>query len=134
MHRIRAAFTCLALLVSAPVGVAAELVMFEKQGCPWCAAFNREIGPIYSRTKEGRRAPLRRVDIGDPLPSDLRFIKMERFTPVFVLIDQGQEIGRIRGYPGDNHFWGLLSGLMMKVPDGTPTSETKPSVPATAVR
>ena len=44
-------------------------------------------------------------------------MKPERFTPVFVLIDNGREIGRIRGYPGEDHFWGLLGTLLAKLPE-----------------
>lgn len=94
---------------------AAELVMFEDAGCMWCARFNAEIGPTYAKTDEGRRAPLRRVDTGKALPAELGFIETERYTPVFVLVDGGREIGRIRGYPGEDHFWGLLGMLLKKL-------------------
>ena len=94
---------------------AAELVMFEQAGCAWCEAFDREIAPIYGKTEEGLRAPLRRVDIDRPTPPDLAFIEVERLTPLFILIDRGREIGRIRGYPGEDHFWGLLGVLMKKL-------------------
>ena len=94
---------------------AAELVMFEQAGCPWCAAFDREIAPIYPKTDEGRRAPLRRVDMLRPLPHDLAFVKPERLTPLFVLVDNGHEFGRIRGYPGEDHFWGLLGVLIERL-------------------
>jgi len=86
--------------------------MFEQAGCEWCAAFDREIAPIYPKTDEGRRAPLRRLDIAQPLPQDLAFIAVERLTPLFVLVDNGREIGRIRGYPGEDNFWGLLDAMM----------------------
>jgi thioredoxin-related protein len=94
---------------------AAELVMFEQTGCVWCDAFNREIAPVYGKTEEGQRAPLRRVDIAAPVPQDLAFIDVERLTPLFVLVDQGREIGRIRGYPGEDNFWGLLGALIKKL-------------------
>jgi alkylhydroperoxidase family enzyme len=94
---------------------AAELVMVEQAGCAWCEAFDREIAPIYPKTEEGLRAPLRRVDTGQRLPPDLAFIETERLTPLFVLVDRGHEIGRIRGYPGEDHFWGLLGVLMKKL-------------------
>jgi len=94
---------------------AAELVMFERAGCEWCAVFNREIAPIYGKTEEGLRAPLRRVDTAQPLPADLAFIEPERLTPLFVLVDRGREIGRIRGYPGEDFFWGLLDALLKKL-------------------
>ena len=97
---------------------AAELVMFEQKGCVWCQKFDREIAPAYDKTSEGRRAPLRRLDIAQPVPPELIFIKRERFTPVFVLVDGGREIGRIRGYPGDTFFWGLLAGMIEKLDRG----------------
>lgn len=94
--------------------------MFEQPGCVWCETFNREISPIYPKTAEGQRAPLRRVNIDYPLPQDLRFLEVERLAPLFVLIDHGREVGRIRGYPGEDHFWGLLGILIRKLDaDGT---------------
>src|SRR5450755_3740342 len=66
---------------------AAELVMFEQAGCAWCEAFDREIAPIYGKTEEGQRAPLRRVDITQNLPPDLAFLEVERLSPLFVLVD-----------------------------------------------
>lgn len=94
---------------------AAELIMFEQPGCTWCESFDREIAPIYPKTTEGQRAPLRRINIDQPMPEDLAFINVERLTPLFVLVDNGREIGRIRGYPGEDHFWGLLGVLMNKL-------------------
>ena len=101
-------------LASAPTR-AAELVMFEQAACPWCQVFNREIAPSYKKTDEGLRAPLRRIDIDKPLPPDLAFIQVERLTPLFVLVDKGREIGRIRGYPGEESFWMQLSVLFQKL-------------------
>jgi hypothetical protein len=109
------AHAMLLLAVTAPSATAAELVMFERDGCPWCAKFDREIGPIYPKTTEGARAPLRRVNIYRPLPKDLAAIKVERLTPVFVLVEDGREIGRIRGYPGDDLFWTQMAGLMQRL-------------------
>src|SRR5436190_9350893 len=105
------------ILLLAPAH-AAELVMFEQKGCVWCQKFDREIAPAYDKTSEGKRAPLRRLDIAQPTPSDLAFIKRERFTPVFVLVEDGREIGRIRGYPGDVFFWGLLANLIERLDRG----------------
>ena len=105
---------------------AAELIIFEQEGCAWCETFDREIAPIYPKTAEGQRAPLRRVSIDNPVPPDLAFVEVERLAPVFVLVHDGQEIGRIRGYPGEDHFWGLLGALMKKLDavgtDGEPVS------------
>src|ERR1035437_9590844 len=55
---------------------------------------------------------------------DLAFIETERLTPLFVLVDRGREIGRIRGYPGEDHFWGQL-GVLMKKLDASATGEER---------
>ena len=95
---------------------AAELLMMEQPGCVWCARFNAEIAPAWPKTEEGRTAPLRRVDITGKWPDDLAHIAKERFTPTFVLIDDGKEIGRIRGYVGDEFFWYRIGELIALLP------------------
>ena len=102
------------LFLGAPA-FAAELVMVEEAGCPWCARWNAEIGPAYPNTEEGRRAPLRRVDL-HALPGDVAFATPPRFTPTFVLVEGGRELGRIEGYPGDEFFWVLLTRLLEALP------------------
>ncbi len=59
---------------------------------------------------------MHRINTDGPLPGDLAFILIERLTPLFVLVDNGRELGRIRGYPGEDHFWGLLGILVGKLP------------------
>jgi hypothetical protein len=102
---------------------AAELVMVERDGCPWCAAFDREIAPIYGKTPEGQRAPLRRIELNQAPPADLAFVEIERLTPLFVLVDRGREIGRIRGYPGPEGFWTQLAMLMDRLPQSGASQE-----------
>jgi hypothetical protein len=109
---------CLAGLFSVVVpqlGLAAELVMFETRACPWCAAWHRDVGGIYHKTTESRAAPLRRVDMDGPRPDDLAAVRPVVYSPTFVLLDEGREIGRIQGYPGADHFWGLLGVLLEKL-------------------
>lgn len=109
-----------ALLFSLLLGLsasAAELVMLEETGCPWCARWNDEIGGIYHKTAEGQQAPLRRVDIHAPLPADLNFRIRPQYTPTFVLFDKGEEIGRIEGYPGADFFWGMMQRLLDRLPE-----------------
>lgn len=108
--------TVLIAIPAKPV-TAAELIMFEQKGCVWCARFNAEIAPAYSKTEEGQMAPLRRVDIHEPIPEDLKELTIDRFTPTFVIVEDGKEIGRIRGYPGDEFFWFLINGLIADLPD-----------------
>jgi len=103
-----------ALALPASASRAAELVMFERPGCAWCARFNAEIAPLYGKTEESRTAPLRRVDLNGPRPADLAGIDPGPFTPTFVVVQEGREIGRIRGYPGDAFFFGLLDRILSK--------------------
>ena len=91
-----------------------RLVMFERPFCEWCEAWNEEVGDAYALTPEGKFAPLRRVQINDSPPADLEDIKWPRFTPTFVMMVNGEEVGRIRGYPGEDFFWGLLGDLIEK--------------------
>ena len=106
-----------ALMAQTTYAKAAELVMFESKICEWCDAWHAEIGPIYPKTDEGKRARLRMVDIHDTRPGDLADIEGVRFTPTFVLLDdEGREVGRINGYPGEDFFWGLLAELIGKLP------------------
>lgn len=122
---LAAAFT-LPLLLSLPA-VAAELVMYTRNGCPFCVRFEREIAPVYARTPEGKVAPLRRIDLpaGGVRGEGLRDPVIA--TPTFVLVDDGREIGRITGYLNDDMFWGLLGRLVavIETPDQVQRSGTR---------
>lgn len=111
--RVIGIFLLFAIWLAVPAK-AEELVMFEQAGCHWCAVWHKEIGPIYPKTEEGQRFPLRRVDIHERVPEDLTAISKGRFTPTFVLVKDGREIGRIQGYPGEDFFWGLLGQMVQE--------------------
>jgi hypothetical protein len=105
----------------APAAAAAELVLFEAADCMWCVAWDAEIGEIYPKAAEARIAPLRRVDIHSERPADLAAVRGIVYTPTFVLMDGGEEVGRITGYAGEDFFWGLL-GIELKKLDGEATN------------
>lgn len=105
----------------------AELVLFSQPACPWCARWDDEIGGSYALTEEGRQAPLRRVDMTATRPPDLAAIEGIRFSPTFVLLRHGREVGRIVGYPGEDFFWPQLDDLLAR-PE---TAAGKPPEPAT---
>jgi hypothetical protein len=89
------------------------LIMAEETGCMWCAMWDRQIAPIYPKTPEGRAAPLRKINIHGELPDDVVLTGRITYTPTFILVDEGREVSRIEGYPGEDFFWGLL-GKMLK--------------------
>ncbi|CAN7667314.1 hypothetical protein LJR090_001633 [Bosea sp. LjRoot90] len=98
-------------LLSAPA-FAAELVMYTRNGCPFCVRFEREVAPVYAKTPEGKVAPLRRIELpaGGVRGGELREPVIA--TPTFVLVEDGREVGRITGYLNDDMFWGLLGRLV----------------------
>jgi hypothetical protein len=115
-----------ALLAAATCGSlshAAELQMYRRDGCPWCRAWDREVGPIYGKTDLGRRIPLRMVDLDRERPAAALKSPII-YTPTFVLVEGGREIGRIQGYPGDSFFWGLLDRLVEQLNSGLPDGRT----------
>jgi hypothetical protein len=109
-----AAVLLLPVLDFAVPAAAAELVMFRRAGCPYCAAWDRAIGPVYPKTDIGKRLPLRQVDLDRSADGKVALVSPVRFTPTFVLVDQGRELGRLEGYPGEDFFWGLLERLLLQ--------------------
>ncbi|MFS4583008.1 hypothetical protein [Phaeobacter sp. C3_T13_0] len=111
-RRITAAFGCLASVFFAmdPLD-AAELIMVEQPGCAWCARWDAEIAPIYPKTHEGKFAPLRRADLRN-MPVKLKLSRRVTFTPTFLIVEDGHEMARLEGYPGEDFFWPLISGLL----------------------
>ena len=112
---------------------AAELVLFESTSCAWCQAWDAQIGGIYPKAAEAKIAPLRRVDVHQERPTDLAGVRGIIYTPTFVLMENGEEIGRITGYAGEEFFWGLLAVELQKLEErtqvvtrlsGTPQSST----------
>lgn len=109
----------LALAISAaltlPLAAETRLVMFDADGCSWCVRWHHEVGEVYPLTPEGRRAPLIVLDINDPIPAGMQFSAKPHYTPTFVLIDNGAEVARIEGYPGEDFFWGLLEMMLQRL-------------------
>ncbi len=115
LYRSLLAAVILSVLL-APPAAAAELLMFRRAGCPWCALWDRDIGPIYGKTPIGRRVPIRFIDLDRESAQRIALASPVRYTPTFVLVEGGKELGRIEGYPGEDFFWGFLEQLMERLP------------------
>lgn len=94
---------------------ASELLMFERRGCIWCARWDREVAPIYGKSDEAQRLPLRRIDLDHTRKPDVTLKEPVIYTPTFVVVDDGREVGRITGYIDDASFWGLLDTFVPKL-------------------
>lgn len=53
-----------------------------------------------------------RTDIFDPLPEGIALTRRASYTPTFVLLKDGAEVGRIEGYPGESFFYGMLQQIL----------------------
>jgi hypothetical protein len=95
-------------IASAP----AVFVMIGDPGCPHCARFEREAAPGYRASEDGQLAPLVRRNRYD---ADVAFIPRIVYSPTFVMLIRGREIGRIVGYGGADIFWMQVAGLMSDV-------------------
>lgn len=106
------------LLIAGSVALpsqAAQLVLVQAKGCSYCAAFEREVGMRYGRTKAGAIAPLRRLSPLRSWPKDLSRVPPTRLSPIFILVDNGKEVGRFAGYTDPAQFWKKLDRLISKV-------------------
>lgn len=130
--RLASLLAALVVLCAVAAGAYAgqfQLLMFERDGCSYCRQWNEEIGPAYPKTAEGQAAPLQRLDIKAPLPSGVTLTgRSPAFTPTFVLLSDGIEVGRIEGYAGDEFFWVLLDRLLRGA--GWPTASDAANTPS----
>ena len=90
----------------------AILYMIDEDGCPYCERWREEVGIAYPKTSEGKFAPLTTYDIADKETAELGRVV---FTPTFIIVANGKEIGRILGYPGVDFFWPMLDDILVKV-------------------
>ncbi|MGE5265784.1 MAG: hypothetical protein ACM3L9_00310, partial [Deltaproteobacteria bacterium] len=88
---------------------ATSLIMVDDPACHYCRKWNKEVGGGYARSAEGRAAPLMRVRRNSKALSNFSPVV---YTPTFILVREGREVGRITGYPGPVYFWEELSALM----------------------
>jgi hypothetical protein len=88
---------------------AAELLVLEHRGCPWCVLWHREVGPGYSKTSGGQKVPLHRIDTAKASKISVELASILSVSSTFVLVGNGREVGRMTGYLGANFFRGLLT-------------------------
>ncbi|MBN8968447.1 MAG: thioredoxin fold domain-containing protein [Rhizobiales bacterium] len=110
-----ALFAATVNIAAALPALASELIMFEQAGCTHCQRWDREVGSLYEKTTEAHMLPLRRLHIREQSQAGITLAAPVRFTPTFVIIDNGKEIGRITGYINDDAFWGLLGTYATKI-------------------
>ena len=86
-----------------------RLVMVTSDHCPFCQAWERDIGVLYEKSHYATSLPLTRVEIGSAMPEGVTLQSPVLGTPTFLIIHNDQEIDRERGYDNAEMFWWWLS-------------------------
>ena len=89
--------------------------MIDDTGCPYCELWEEEVGYKYSKTEEGKLAPLIRHHYGSTLPSEILLNSEPIFTPTFILLQNNIEKYRFEGYLGEEFFWSFLNEYLEKI-------------------
>ena len=86
-----------------------ELIFITSEYCPFCVAWEQDIGSLYHRTTYAKKAPLRRIDITEVEFELAEIVENIVGTPTFLIFQNGREIGRIEGYQSSEIFFWALS-------------------------
>lgn len=97
-----------------PSALGAELVLAEVRSCIYCLRFHKQMAQPYASSAIGKQIPLRRVDLMQSWPDDLDAVERPPYTPVFILVEDGRELGRFFGYTTPKQFERSLRRLLEK--------------------
>ena len=61
-----------------------DLLMIDDMGCSYCELWDEEIGYMYSKSEEGKLAPLIRHQYGEKLPEEIILLSEPVYTPTFI--------------------------------------------------
>ncbi len=107
-YPLRSLLAVIAILGFASAGARAmDLVMFKSPSCGTCKLFKREVLPIYAASPAGQVFPLWVVEMGGKM--SFRLNQPVTFTPTFVWMDNGVEVGRFSGYYGKAQFFNIVN-------------------------
>ena len=85
-----------------------RLIMVTSEYCPYCQAWERDVGAVFNKSPYAAKLPLTRVEIGSKMPQNVVLKKPIIGTPTFLIILNGREIDRQRGYvDAEMFFWWL---------------------------
>ena len=86
-----------------------RLVMVTSDYCPFCQAWEHDVGTVYDKSPYAPSLPLTRVEMGSAMPEGVSLQAPVVGTPTFLIIQDGREIDRQRGYDDAEMFWWWLS-------------------------
>ena len=110
---IKAVALALTLVASTQIAAAdSRLIMVTSDHCPYCQAWELDVGAVYDKSPYAAKLPLTRVEIGIKMPENVAIKKPVVGTPTFLIIRDGHEIDRQRGYIDAEMFFWWLSEQM----------------------
>lgn len=89
-----------------------RLVMFTSKDCPVCQAWEREIGSVYQKSNYQVALPLTRVNFSAGTSDRMSLQEPISGTPTFIILENGEEVGRILGFTDKEMFWWELSSFL----------------------
>tara|TARA_B100001564_G_scaffold174769_1_gene147052 strand:- start:1304 stop:1747 length:444 start_codon:yes stop_codon:yes gene_type:complete len=110
------AFALALTFAASPQTAAADnrLIMVTSDHCPYCQAWELDVGKVYDKSSYATTLPLTRVKIGSKMPEGVTLQTPVVGTPTFLIIHNGQEINRQNGYFDAEMFWWWLSEYAAK--------------------
>lgn len=91
-----------------PPASALEIVYFDAEWCAPCRKFKKEVLPRWKETELGAVVDLRMAEMKDQGKLGIELAEKVVEVPVFVLVDNGVEVGRVVGYATPKKFWAEL--------------------------
>lgn len=88
---------------------ATRLIMVTSDHCPFCRAWERDVGKVYDKSPYAPDLPLTRIQMGATMPDGIVLDTPVVGTPTFVILRDGAEIDRQLGYENAEMFWWWLS-------------------------
>lgn len=95
-------------------GSGKELLVFEVDGCTYCAVFRRDVLARYQRSPLNTEAPIRFVDLNKTSEKHYALNGDIAMVPTAVLMSQGREVDRLAGYWGPDNFFKLMAGILAR--------------------
>jgi hypothetical protein len=89
-----------------------EIVVYEDPASAICQVFRRTIVPSYAISSRASRVPMRFIDITAMASDTPGLTSAITVVPTAVIMQDGQEVGRITGYWGPEAFAKLVSGTI----------------------
>ena len=110
---------CLATVAWATADSDVNLVYIYSPTCGACQQFDREVAPIYPKTREAQLLPLRKIDLEAWRSGQTPFtdcsLPAVLGTPTFIQMRGCEEIDRVTGYSDQELFWLSLGRMVNRV-------------------